>query len=166
MLTNLLANASCAILDMTPAEVLAQPDLYRVEMAQLREALKIMHALRIRPINLPGTPVVAFALLTDLLPPTLSKPFISRIAGKGRGQKMPSFHIDLHSGREKNEVDYLNGAVFRFGKRLHIPTPVNQWLNTTLMSIVRGETSLNEYSHQPGKFLTSVNSHVRKFITN
>jgi 2-dehydropantoate 2-reductase len=36
MLTNLLANASSAILDMTPSEILSHPGLYRVEVNQLR----------------------------------------------------------------------------------------------------------------------------------
>ena len=153
MLTNLLANATCAILDMSPAEVLSHADLYRVEVAQLREALAVMRALHLLPVNLPGTPVVAFTSLIRYLPEALSRPLISRFAGSGRGQKMPSFHIDLYAGRKQSEVDYLNGAVVRFGSRLHLPTPVNQWLDFTLVSLMRGELPLGEYAHQPKKFL-------------
>lgn len=160
MLTNLLANASCAILDMTPAEVLQHPDLYRVEVAQLREAISVMHSLHLHPLNLPGTPVVAFAWIINHLPASFSRRLISRLAGRGRGQKMPSFHIDLHSGRRKSEVDYLNGAVVRFGSREKLPTPVNQWLDQTLMSLVQGEIPLGEYSHQPDKFLQSLGSFI------
>jgi 2-dehydropantoate 2-reductase len=160
MLTNLLANASSAILDLTPAEILSHPGLYRVEIAQLRETLAVMHALHLHPVDLPGTPVRLFAWIVDLLPPSISHPLLSRIAGRGRGQKMPSFHIDLHSGREKSEVDYLNGAVVRFGQQLNIRTPVNHWLNQTLLKLVSGSLSLAEYSHQPGKYLDD----IRKFI--
>lgn len=161
MLTNLLANSSSAILDMTPAEILHHPGLYGVEVTQLREALAVMQALGIRTVNLPGTPVVSFAWITRHLPPSLSRPLISGIAGRGRGQKMPSFHIDLHSGRGKSEVDYLNGAVVRFGERLNIPTPVNQWLNQTLLRLTMSEVPAGEYSHQPDKFLQSLYSFVR-----
>jgi 2-dehydropantoate 2-reductase len=153
MLTNLLANASCAILDMTPAEVLQNRDLYQVEVAQIREALAVMQALDLRPINLPATPVAAFAWSIQRLPVSLSRPLISRIAGRGRGQKMPSFHIDLHSGRKKSEVDYLNGAVVRIGKKLDIPTPINQWLDQTLLSLVRGDQPADRYAHRPDQLL-------------
>jgi 2-dehydropantoate 2-reductase len=160
MLTNLLANASSAILDMTPAEILAHPGLYRVEIAQLREAIQVCRAHQIQIVDLPGTPVRIYTWLISNLPPSVSRVFLSRIAGKGRGQKMPSFHIDLHSGIGKSEVDYLNGAVVRFGEHMNIPTPVNRWLNQTLRMLTQKSMSLDEYSHQPEKYLNTVNSLV------
>ena len=156
MLTNIFGNASSAILDMAPEDILSHPGLYRVEIDQLREAIAVMHGLNIHPVNLPGTPVWAFTWIANYLPPSLSRPLISRVAGKGRGQKMPSFHIDLHSGRGKSEVDYLNGAVVRFGQRLHIPTPVNQWLNQTLLNLTQGSMPLEAYTHRPDKYLDNI----------
>ncbi|OGO61369.1 MAG: hypothetical protein A2032_00365 [Chloroflexi bacterium RBG_19FT_COMBO_49_13] len=166
MLTNLLANASSAILDMTPAEILAHPGLYALEIAQLREAISVMHAHQIQIVDLPGTPVRAFAWLVRNLPPRFSGLLLPRIAGKGRGQKMPSFHIDLHSGRGKSEVDYLNGAVVRFGERLNIPTPVNRWLNQTLQMLIQDSLPLGTYSRQPEKFLTNANAFVENTALN
>ena len=154
MLTNLLANASSAILNMTPSEILSHPGLYALEVAQLREVIAVMHAQNIKVVDLPGTPVRAFAWALDKLPPGLSRPFISRIAGKGRGEKMPSFHIDLHSSRGKSEVDYLNGAVVRFGEGLKSLSPVNKWLNQTLLGLTNGSIAMDTYSHQPEKFIT------------
>lgn len=162
MLTNLLANASCAILDMTPVEVLRNPELYRVEVLQLREALTVMRAMQIKPVNLPSTPVVVFAWIISHLPPHLSQVLIARIASKGRGQKMPSFHIDLHSGKGKSEVDYLNGAVVRFGSKFHLSTPVNRWLNHTMTCLVRGDLELDEYSHKVNNYLLDLNASVRR----
>jgi 2-dehydropantoate 2-reductase len=156
MLTNLLANASSAILDMTPSEILSHPGLYRVEIEQLREASAVMRAMHIPTVNLPGTPVRIYSWAVSHLPPSLSQPFISRIAGRGRGQKMPSFHIDLHSGRGKSEVDYLNGAVVRFGERIGISTPVNLCLNQTLLSLIQGTMPVDAYSHQPDKLIQSI----------
>ncbi len=157
MLTNLLANASSAILDMTPAEILAHPGLYRVEIAQLREAISVMHAHHIEIVDLPGTPVRMYSWAICKLTPRLSHLFISPMARKGRGRKMPSFHIDLHSGRGKSEVDYLNGAVVRFGERSGIPTPVNNWLNQTLLNLTQGSLPINEYANNPGKYLYQTN---------
>jgi 2-dehydropantoate 2-reductase len=162
MLTNLLANASCAILDMTPTEVLHHKNLYLVELAQIREALAVMRALNLHPVNLPGTPVVPFAWAIRRLPASISQPLISRLAGQGRGQKMPSFHIDLHSGRKQSEVDYLNGAVIRAGERLQVPTPVNQWLDQTLLGLVAGDQPVETYVHQPERFFDSLSSLIEK----
>jgi 2-dehydropantoate 2-reductase len=153
MLTNLLANASSAILDLSPVEILRHPDLYRVEIAQLREAVDVCRAYRVQIVDLPGTPVRLYAWSICNLPLRISQLFLSRIAGKARGRKMPSFHIDLHSGRGKSEVDYLNGAVVRFGERLNIPTPVNRWLNQTLCDLTLGNLPIETYSHQPEKYL-------------
>jgi 2-dehydropantoate 2-reductase len=161
MLTNLLANASSAILDMSPSEILRHPVLYRVEIDQLREAIAVMRALHIPIVDLPGTPIRIFCWALIQLPPSLSQPFISRMAGRGRGKKMPSFHLDLHSGRSKSEVDYLNGAVVRFGERIGVPTPVNRWLNQTLLGLVSGNLPLDTYSHQPDKLIQSIYSDAK-----
>jgi 2-dehydropantoate 2-reductase len=69
---------------------------------------------------------------------------------------MPSFHIDLHAGRGKSEVDFLNGAVVRFGDKLGIPTPVNRILNQTLLALTRGEIALDTYAGNPDKFLAAI----------
>jgi 2-dehydropantoate 2-reductase len=69
---------------------------------------------------------------------------------------MPSFHIDLHSGRGQSEVEYLHGAVARAGQMLGIPTPVNKALAETLLKLTRREVPLEEYAHQPEKLLSLV----------
>jgi 2-dehydropantoate 2-reductase len=153
MLTNLLANAASAILDMTPAQVFAHPGLYRLELAQLREALAVMRLQGIRVVDLPSTPVRLLAFAVQSLPAPVSRPFLQRAVGGGRGGKMPSFHIDLHSGRGKSEVDYLNGAVVRFGERLNIPTPANRLLNETLLALTNREIPLEAFARQPEKLL-------------
>jgi 2-dehydropantoate 2-reductase len=149
MLTNLLANATSAILDMTPAEIFGHPGLYSLEIAQLREALAVMRSAGIQVVDLPGTPVRLLAFAVSWLPPALSRPLLKRGVGGGRGAKMPSFHIDLHSGRGQSEVDYLNGAVVRFGTRLGLRTPANQVLNETLLAITRGELEGQLFTRQP-----------------
>ena len=62
---------------------------------------------------------------------------------------MPSFYIDLHSGQKKSEVAYLNGAIVRYGQRLAIPTPANQFFTETLLDLVAGKLPLDKYRSQP-----------------
>ena len=155
MLTNLLANPTSAILDMTAGEVFANKDLYQLEIAMLRECLAVMDAQGIKVVDLPGTPVRALAFATKL-PTWLSKPFLSRAAGAGRGAKMPSFHIDLHAGRGKSEVEYLHGEVVRAGEKCNVPTPVNKVLTETLMALTNKEIPLDEFAHRPEKLLEKI----------
>ena len=155
MLTNLIANPTSAILDMTASQVFANKDLYRLEIEMLKECLAVMEAQNFEVVDLPGTPVRALAFATTL-PLWLSKPFLARAAGAGRGSKMPSFHIDLHSGRGKSEVEYLHGAVVRAGEKLNVPTPVNKVLTETLVALTNREISLEEFAHKPEKLLEEI----------
>jgi 2-dehydropantoate 2-reductase len=154
LLTNLIANATSAILDMTAADIFANSKLYGLEIGMLRECLAVMHAQGIPVVDLPGTPVRLLELAVRL-PMWLSKPLLSRAAGSGRGGKMPSFHIDLHSGRGNSEVEYLNGAVVRAGRKVGIPTPINQMLTETLLALARREMPLEEFAHHPKKLLAA-----------
>jgi 2-dehydropantoate 2-reductase len=152
MLTNLPANATAAILNMTASEVFSHPGLFRLEMRMLREALAVMRANHIRVVNLPGVPVRALALGTHL-PDFIARPLMLKAVGGGRGGKMPSFHIDLHSGRGKSEVDWLNGAVVRYGEKAGVPTPVNKVLTGILQELTKGKIPLETYAGQPEKLL-------------
>lgn len=156
LLTNLLANATSAILNMTPAQILAHTALFRIEIEQLREALQVMAAQKIPVVDLPGTPVCLLAFIARVFPPSLSKPLLRKAVAGGRGSKMPSFHIDLYSGRGKSEVEYLNGAVAKAGERLGIPTPVNQALTELLLALTRGELPLDTFTHGPERLLLEI----------
>jgi 2-dehydropantoate 2-reductase len=157
LLTNLLSNAASAILDWPPDQVFAHPGLSEMEREQLRETLRVMKTQGIKPINLPKTPVKLLAYTVEHLPLQLSRWFLRRAVGSGRGQKMPSFHIDLYHGRGKSEVDFLNGAVVRFGKRFGIETPVNAGLNSILIALTEGKIPLDSYLHNPTKLLDAIN---------
>lgn len=155
MLTNLLANPTSAILDMTAGEIFANRNLYKLEIEMLRECLAVMEAQKIEVVDLPGTPVRLLARATRL-PLWLSKPFLSRAAGAGRGAKMPSFHIDLHAGRGKSEVEYLHGEVVRAGEKCNVPTPVNKVLTETLIALTNKEIPLEEFARRPDKLLEKI----------
>jgi 2-dehydropantoate 2-reductase len=156
MLTNLLGNASSAILDLTPAEIFTDPRLFALETRQIRECLQVMKALKIRVVDLPGTPVRLLAFAMSSLPLAIAQPLVTRAVSGGRGTKMPSFHIDLHSRKGSTEADYLNGAVVRFGEKAGVPTPVNQVLNQTLMALSKGKLELDDFRKKPEKLLALI----------
>jgi 2-dehydropantoate 2-reductase len=158
MLTNLLGNATSAILDLPPVRVFSHPGLYRLEMMQLREALAVMSAQGVDVVDLPGTPVRMLAHLTDW--PGILRPLAAAIIGGGRGRKMPSFHIDLHAGRGKSEVDWLNGAVARTGEKAGVKTPVNRMLNETLLALTRGKVPLEAYRGKPQALLDALSDYL------
>jgi len=152
MLTNLIGNPNSAILDYTAAQVFADKRLYKIEIEMLKECLAVMEAQHIPVVDLPGTPVRALAFATRL-PLWLSKPLLSRAAGSGRGAKMPSFHIDLHSGRGRSEVEFLHGAVVRAGEKTGVATPVNKVLTDTLMGLTSGQLPMDRFAHKPDSLL-------------
>ena len=152
MLTNLMVNASVAILNMPPGEVLSNPRLFGLEIAMLREALAVMKAQNIHVVDTPRTPVRLLAAATRM-PSFIARPLMVKAVGNGRGAKMPSLHIDLYGGRGKSEVGWLNGAVVRFGKKYGVPTPVNHKLTEILSALTSGEIPLAEYCRQPEKLL-------------
>jgi 2-dehydropantoate 2-reductase len=153
LLTNLTGNATSAILDEPVSALFADDRLYEVELAVLRECLAVMDALGHRPVDLPGTPVRALALAATRLPRFVAQPALTRFLGGGRGDKMPSFHIDLYSGRGRTEVGYLNGAVVRHGEAHGVPTPVNRVLTETLEALSSGHQPLDTYRHDPDALL-------------
>lgn len=153
LLTNLLGNASSAILDLTPIEIYSDKELYKIELEQVREALLVMKNLGIHPLNLPGVPVQLLAGVVRWLPPVISQPLLSKQVGSGRGEKMPSFHIDLYSGRKRSEVDQLNGAVVRAGEKTACLTPVNRFLTRTLMGLIKGDIPLDRYRKNRSRYL-------------
>jgi len=79
--------------------------------------------------------------------------FIARAIGGGRGGKMPSFFLDLNSGRGKTEVEWLNGAVVREGERHGIPAPVNRLLTETLTGLAKDPSLQKEFFEKPGALI-------------
>jgi len=152
LLTNLTGNATSAILDLPIADLFADKRLYEVEVTVLRECLAVMAALGFAPVDLPRTPVRALAFATRL-PRVIAQPVLRKALGSSRGDKMPSFHIDLHSGRGRTEVAWLNGAVVRHGSAHGVPTPVNRVLTDTLKALAAGRESLETFRKNPDALL-------------
>ena len=157
VLANLPGSATSAIVDMSPAEVFANPGLYALEMRMAKEALAVIAAQGAHVVNLPKIPVQALALAMHM-PSFLARPVMMKVVGGGRGGKMPSFHIDLHAGRRQSEVEYLHGAVVRYGEKSGVPTPVSRLLTETLLGLVRGDIPIAEFSRKPDRLISLLNN--------
>jgi len=153
LFTNLTANASSAILGMTPRAVFSDPQLFKLEREMLRECLQVMRTGGIDVVDLPGTPVRMLAFAVKSLPRRLAQPLLARAVVGGRGGKMPSFYLDLNSGRGKTEVEWINGAVVREGERLGITVPVNRLLTETLTGLAKDPSLQKEFFEKPGTLI-------------
>ena len=151
LITNLMANATAAICDLPTEAVYAHPGLYAIEVRMMREALKVMDAKRLPVVALPRTPTRQLDFALRYLPPKSYQPIIKRLVARGRGDKKPSFHQDLSAGKQRTEVDFLNGAVARHAEALGLAAPINRALTETLEAIVEGRTSWDEYRSKPDK---------------
>lgn len=136
LLLNLIGNVSSAILNMNTVRVFADGRLVWLEVMQLREAIAVMDALKIRPVSLPGYPVPLLAAALRFLPVPLLGPLMRPLVVRGRAEKLPSLLLELNRQRSKSEVDELNGAVARIGQSVGVPTPVNATLAATLNLLI------------------------------
>jgi 2-dehydropantoate 2-reductase len=153
---NIVANATSAILNRPPGAIYKVDSLFNLEKRMLREALSVMDALKLKVVDLPGPPATKLAFGVRRAPNFLLKPILTGIVAKGRGDKMPSFQIDLMSGKGKTEVIYHNGAIAKAGRSLNIPTPVNTALTDILVRLTRKEVDWREYDGKPAALLNEV----------
>jgi len=155
-LLNMVGNATSAILNRHPRVVYNYKPTFRLEMEMLKETTAVMRRQGIKVINLPGAEASRLAFSTRWLPSAIVKPILSGIVASGRGNKMPSFHVDLTAGRQQNEVTFHNGAIARAGIELGIPTPVNAALNDILTKLARREVDYDEYDGKPKRLVEEV----------
>lgn len=150
-LTNIVSNASSAILGWSPAQVFRHPGTYRLEVEALRETVRVMRVQGMRPQNLPSVPLslLGFGVF---LPPRLIQTALGKIVARGRGDKRPSFHYDI--GRGRSEVEWLNGKIASVGQQMDIPTPANRVLNETMMSLVKGQEEHVRFLNKPERLLS------------
>ena len=136
LLMNMIGNATSAILAEPPSVTFADPRIANLEIDALREALRVMAAANIRPLNVEKYPLGALAPLLRFGPRALLRPALHRIVGGARGGKMPSLFLDLEAGKSGSEIGWYNGAIVRKGEEVGIRTPVNRLLSKTVQQLV------------------------------
>lgn len=152
-LLNMVGNATSAILNRRPALIYKSDLIFNLEIRMLREVLAVMRAKKIKVIDLPGASARRLAFGVTRMPRSLLKPIMTGLVSEGRGDKMPSFQIDLVSGKGRSEVLYHNGAIAQIGREVGVPTPVNTGLNDILMKLTREELDWRMFDGRPKRLL-------------
>ncbi|GAB4268959.1 MAG: 2-dehydropantoate 2-reductase [Candidatus Promineifilaceae bacterium] len=153
---NIVGNATSAILNRAPGIIYNSDAMFELELRMLQETLAVMKAKGIPVIDLPGAPAKKLAIGIKYAPKFLLKPTLTRLVESGRGDKMPSFHIDLSSGKRKSEVIYHNGAIAKAGQELRIPVPVNLTLTNVLWALTQERIAWREFDGKPSRLLAEL----------
>lgn len=161
-LFNIIGNATSAILNRPPSTVYKSGAMFGLEVRMLRETLAVMKKLRLKVIDLPGAQAKRLANAVNRVPKLLLKPIMSQLVASGRGDKMPSFHIDLTNGVGKSEVIYHNGAIAKAGMENGVSTPVNAALTDVLWKLTREELDWREFDGKPNRLLMEVRKQEQK----
>ncbi len=162
LLMNMMGNAACAILDEPPQAAFADGKIVDLEIDAWREALAVMAAAHIPVLNMDKYPFATLAPLIRYAPKAAIRPVLRSQIGGARGGKLPSLHIDLHSGKGRSEVGWLNGAVERKGTEVGVPTPVNSTLTKVLTTLVNNPSELGAWRSNHAKLLAAVKSQAQK----
>ena len=153
---NIIGNATSAILNRPPGVIYKSDAIFDLEARMLRETLAVMKALNIPVIDLPGAPAKRLAAGVRRAPRFILKPILTRIVDTGRGDKMPSFHIDLYAGKGKSEVLYHNGAIAKAGQEAGVPTPVNRTLTSVLWALTQEKIDWREFDGRPRRLIAAL----------
>ena len=87
MISNLFANATSGILDMTPMEIYSREGLFRIERAQILEGLAVMKGADLKVENLPGLPLKMLVFVIRFLPDVFLQPLLIRLIAGAEGKK-------------------------------------------------------------------------------
>ncbi|MGC1379813.1 MAG: 2-dehydropantoate 2-reductase N-terminal domain-containing protein [Candidatus Baltobacteraceae bacterium] len=158
---NVVANASCAILNVLPNRFVHFDKIFTLEIRMIREVRAVMQALDVDPIDLPRYPVRAlFGVVT--LPTSLARGLLTRSIASARGTKPPSLLLDLRSAKARTEVDVLNGAVAAAGLERLVPTPVNAVYTRVLNDIAHTPPLWAKYREHPDRLEAEVEAEVQR----
>lgn len=158
---NVVANASCAILNVLPNRLVHFDKMFAMEIRMMREVRAVMTAMRVQPIDLPRYPVRALFNVVSL-PSPVARALMSRTIAGARGTKPPSLLLDLRRGQPQTEVEFLNGAVARMGWDLHVPTPVNAVYARVLNDIAHTPPLWAKYRERPETLEAEVEAEMQR----
>jgi 2-dehydropantoate 2-reductase len=153
LLMNILANAQCAILGWTPAQVMADSTASELEARAWQEAISVMRRSGIAPVALGCYPFPQILPIAERVRAGWLARFLRSFVSGGRGTKLPSLYLALDAGKP-SEVRWLNGAVARQGQLIGVPVPVNATFTQTLEGLTAGKAPLAAFRNEPSKLAT------------
>ena len=158
---NIVANASCAILNVLPNRLVHYDHVFTLEIRAIREVRAVMNKMGLVPIDLPRYPVRVLQSIATLPSPISRTLLSSRIAG-ARGRKPPSLLLDLRANKALTEVDVLNGGVANAGREFGVPTPVNAVFARVLSDIAHMPQLWAKYRERPETLEAEVQAEVKR----
>jgi 2-dehydropantoate 2-reductase len=158
---NVVANASCAILNVLPERLVHMGDAFDLEIRAIREVRAVMRAAGIAAIDLPRYPVRALQGVATLPAPLARALLANRIAG-ARGRKPPSLLLDLRAMKNRTEVDVLSGAVARAAHDLGIKAPVNTVFARIVSDIAHMPQLWAKYRERPDALSAEVRAEIAR----
>jgi len=158
---NIVANATCAILDVLPERIVREEDIFALEIRSIREVRSTMKALGIPAIDLPRYPVRALLAIATMPTPIARTVLAGRIAS-ARGEKPPSLLLDLRSAKHRTEVEALNGAVARAARDAGIDAPVNAALGRILSDVAHMPQLWAKYRERPATLVAEVRAETSR----
>lgn len=158
---NVVANASCAILNVLPERLVHFSDMFALEIRAIREVAAVMSKLEIVPIDLPRYPVRALQAIATL-PSPLARAMLAHRIASGRGRKPPSLLLDLRAGKNQSEVDVLNGAVARAADAAGVRAPVNAVYARVLNDITHMPQLWAKYRERPDVLEAEVRAEMQR----
>jgi 2-dehydropantoate 2-reductase len=158
---NVVANASCAILNVLPNRLVHFEEIFTLEIRAIREVRAVMQALGLTPVDLPRYPLRALQGIATLPSPIAKRLMAGRVAG-ARGTKPPSLLLDLRAGKAQSEVDYLNGAVAAAGRDHGVGTPVNSVYARVLDDIAHMPQLWAKYRERPDTLAAEVEAEAKR----
>jgi 2-dehydropantoate 2-reductase len=163
LVLNVIANASCAILNVLPERLVHSGDAFELELRAIREVRAVMRALGIATIDLPRYPVRALQGVATLPAPVARAILANRIAG-ARGRKPPSLLLDLRAMKNRTEVDFLNGAVARAAREAGVKAPVNTVFARIVSDIAHMPQLWAKYRERPDALAAEVEAEVARAL--
>ena len=152
---NVVANASCAILDVLPERLVHWDSIFRLEIHAIREVRATMKALHVASIDLPRYPVRTLQRVATL-PSAVARPLLASRIAAARGEKPPSLLLDLRGARHRTEVEFLNGAVARAAREAGVRAPVNTAYARIVSDIAHMPQLWAKYRERPAALLAEV----------
>lgn len=156
---NIIANATCAILNVLPERLVAFEEIFALEIRAIREVRAVMQAMGVRAIDLPRYPVRALQRVATLPPAVARVILANRIAG-ARGHKPPSLLLDLRAAKGRTEVEVLNGAVAAAADAHGVKAPINAVLARVLSDIAHMPQLWAKYRERPLSLQVEVEAEI------
>jgi 2-dehydropantoate 2-reductase len=161
-MVTIVGNASSAIVNRPPDILYKSDTMYDLEVRMIQEALAVAKKHKIKIVDLPLAPASQLASGVKRLPKFLFKRFLTNEIVKARGDKLPSFYMDLSAAKRRNEVIFHNGAITRAGQKVGILTPVNLAYTDILMKLAQEKIDWREFDGRPQHLFNEVKRYAQQ----